>query len=125
MTNTKLILLSDKPDRITLRGILHIDANVALAGQKVAIDAGGNTRAFQLNSRGSGESAGARFALCSHTVSSRAREVGFSLVIDGELFKALIQNSPADAQGRPTMLSVNICFNGSLLAATRTLTYRK
>jgi hypothetical protein len=112
-------------DRIMMKGILHIPAGLALEGQKVVADAGGNVAVFTLNSQGFGTSGESSFGFRAITNAKRDREANFVLVVKGELLATLLQNSPKDSQGRPTLLSANIYFNGQLLNSSIELTYRR
>lgn len=116
--------ITDKLIRARFSGILHIEPNTAIEGQRVVVNAGGTTNAFPLDSRGRGRITDAQFVLDARKPSPKPREVAFRCLIEGELLDALIQNSPIDSQGRPTLLSVDVYFLGNLLNSTIEIKYR-
>ena len=118
------VIVRRAPDRIDLRGILHVPAGLRLTGQKVVVDAGGNATAFTLNGSGSGTTGDSFLRIGTNAASFRDREARFTLKLKGTLLANLLLNAPHDAQGRATLLSVNILFNGVLLNSTANLKYR-
>ena len=102
--------LGGSSDTTELMGILHVPQDSKLAGQKVILSIGGNTRTFVLDSRGHARSGRDTFTLALVTENGKVteQECPFKAAISGALAAALKANAPLDASGFPTSVSIQI-----------------
>jgi hypothetical protein len=107
--------VTKKGETLQFRGPL-LYSSAALANQTVTLDVGGNIFSMKLNARGQGKLGLYRFA---------ARRNLFVVKMTGALTANLLQNSPKDGKNRPTLLSVDVYFDGLQLNATAPFKYRK
>jgi hypothetical protein len=104
-----------------VNGILNVPAGFTLAGSKIVFDVGGNTVAFTLDENGFGKSESGSVRLAAKSNSRLFKEARFALKIEGDLLEKLAANATKDSNGKPTSISVNVLFNGSLLTNSKKL----
>ena len=111
------VKLAKGADKVSIVGVLHVPADLVLAGQTIVLSFGTNSQTFVLDSKGAGKSGANAFRIFRKN-KTKPEEADFTAKFTGDLLAGLIASATVDAAGLPTSVTVTVKFNSGSYQAT-------